>query len=297
MSETPLVSVVIATYNMAKYLPMAIQSVLEQTYNNIEVIVVDDGSTDNTEEVIKTLSEDTRVRYIVQENRGQASAKNRGIQESSGEFIAFLDADDMWKPEKLELQIPVFFRSKSIGVVYAKLIYIDDKGVELLNTPDEYMLFRGWVSGPLFIRNFVRFGAAVVRRECFVRLGGFKEHIRMGIDYDLWLRFSTQYEFEYVDKALLYYRIWAGQMSNNCKGRYLNGIKIMQDFLDEYPEAVDIKTQNEAWAHTYVGLGECLRSIDKKIGPALSFYIRALRYKFTYKPAWRAIILTLLFVK
>lgn len=297
MSDKPLVSVVIATYNMAKYLPLAIRSALAQTYKNLEVFVVDDGSTDNTREAVESFLNDPRVNYIVQENKGQAAAKNQGVYESSGEYIAFLDADDMWVPEKLDLQIPIFSQSKALGVVYAKLICIDEKGEKLLGMPDNYMLFRGRVSGPLFIRNFIRFGTAIVRRECFERLGGFKEHIRMGIDYDLWLRFSTQYEFDYVDRPLLYYRVWSGQMSNNCKGRYLNGIEIMKNFLQEFPGMVDKKTENEAWAHTYVGFGQCLREVDRWIGPTLSLYARALRHKPNYLPAWRAIIATFLGIK
>lgn len=297
MSDKPLVSVVIATYNMANYLPLAVRSVLGQTYKNLEVLIVDDGSTDNTQEVVQPLLNDPRVNYIVQENKGQAAAKNRGVHESSGEYIAFLDADDMWASEKLDLQIPFFSQSRTLGIVYAKLIYIDENNRELLETPDNYMLFRGRVSGPLFIRNFIRFGTTVVRRECFDRLGGFNEHLRMGIDYDLWLRFSTQYEFDYIDQPLLYYRVWSGQMSNNCKDRYLNGIEIMKCFLQDFPGVVDKKTENEAWAHTYVGFGQCLRNVDQRIGPALSLYWRALRHKPTYLPAWHAIVKTILYMQ
>lgn len=297
MSDKPLVSAVIAAYNMAEYLPLAVRSVLAQSYKNIEVLIVDDGSTDNTREVVEEFLGDPRINYIIQENKGQAAAKNRGVYESSGEYIAFLDADDMWAPEKLDLQIPIFSRSKALGVVYAKLICIDEKGEELLAMPDNYLLFRGRVSNPLFIRNFIRFGTVVIRRECFERLGGFKEHIRMGIDYDLWLRFSTQYEFDYVDRPLLYYRVWPGQMSNNFKGRYLNGIEIMKSFLQEFPGVIDEKTEKEAWAHTYVGFGQCLRKSDRKIGPALGFYVRALSHKLNYLPAWRAIIATFLGIK
>jgi len=295
VSDKPLVSVVIATYNMANYLPLAVRSVLTQTYKNLELLVVDDGSTDDTLESIKPLLNDPRVRYITQENKGQAAAKNFGIRESNGEYIAFLDADDLWVPEKLDLQIPLFLSSKTLGVVYAKLLYIDETGNKL-GKVDNYGLYRGKICNPLFIRNFIRFGTTVVKRECFEHLGTFKENIRMGIDYDLWLRFSTQYEFDYVNRPLLYYRIWSGQMSNNCRERYLTGIEIMKYFLLEYPGVVDKKTENEAWAHTYVGLGQCLRKIARPIAPVLSSYIRALFYKPSYIPAWKAIIKSILHI-
>lgn len=290
--DGPLVSIVIATYNMARYLPLAVRTALEQSYRNVEVLIVDDGSNDETAKSIESFLQDRRIRYIFQENRGQAAAKNRGVLESSGKYVAFLDADDLWALDKLARQIPLFSRSPTIGVVYSRLIYIDESGQEHGVSDNE--LFRGNVSGPLFIRNFIGFGTSIVKKECFERLGGFNEDLRMGIDYDLWLRFSTKYEFDYIDHPLLYYRVWPGQMSNNCKSRYLNGIAIMKGFIEQFPDVVDKKTQKEAWAHTYVGYGWCLHKVDKKVGSALKLYARALRIRPSYFPAWRAIATTLL---
>src|SRR5258705_11081136 len=108
MSDKPLVSVVIATYNMARYLPLAVRAALDQKYKNIEVLVVNDGSTDDTQCVMAPFLDDSRVRYYTQKNKGQAAAKNRGIHESRGDYIAFLDADDMWALDKLEVQLPLF---------------------------------------------------------------------------------------------------------------------------------------------------------------------------------------------
>lgn len=292
MQEQPLVSVVIAAYNMAKYLPSAIQSALNQTHGNVEILVIDDGSTDNTREVMAAFEAEPRVKYWLQENKGQASAKNHGIRNSTGNYIAFLDADDTWEPEKLELQIPVLMASNRVGLVYSRLAYIDENGNKKSVLNDR--LFRGRISGPLLIENFIAFGSCLVRKECFEQLGQFREDVRMGIDYDLWLRFSTVYEFDYVDRPLLNYRVWGGQMSKNCKGRYENGIAIMRRFLDEFPHVVDRSTQNEAWAHTYLGFGQCMYSIDRRIGPALSLYANALRHKPNYIPAWKAIVATVL---
>lgn len=292
MQEQPLVSVVIATYNMSKYLPSAIQSALNQTYKNIEILVIDDGSTDSTREAMAAFEEEQRVTYLLQQNKGQASAKNHGIRKATGDYIAFLDADDTWEPEKLELQVPVLMASRSVGLVYSRLAYIDENGIKQGVLNDR--LFRGRISGPLLIENFIAFGSCLVRRECFELLGRFKENVRMGIDYDLWLRFSTRYEFDYVDRPLLNYRVWGGQMSKNCKGRYENGIAIMNKFLADFPDVVDKSTQNEAWAHTYLGFGRCMYSIDQRIGPALRLYAIALRHKPGYIPAWKAIIATVL---
>ncbi len=290
MSDRPLVSVVIATYNMARFLPLALRSALGQGYENIEVLVIDDGSRDDTQAVMAPFRSDHRVRYVFQQNGGQASAKNHGIREAQGEYVAFLDADDMWVPDKLERQMPLFLRSAAVGIVYSRFAYIDEAGSEL--RIEDYELFRGRVSGPLLISNFIGFGTSVVRKECFDRLGRFDESIGMGIDYDLWLRFSTQYEFDYVDRPLLRYREWPGQMSRNWRVRYLNGIAIMKNFLRNFPDAVDRRTVNEAWAHTYTGFGYCMRESGR--AEALSLYLRALRFKPAYFPAWKGIAATLL---
>lgn len=290
MTDRPLVSVVIATYNMARFLPLALRSALGQSYENIEVLVIDDGSQDDTQAVMAPFRSDHRVRYVFQQNGGQASAKNHGIREARGEYVAFLDADDMWVPDKLERQMPLFLRSPAVGIVYSRFACIDEAGSEL--RIEDYELFRGRVSGPLLIRNFIGFGTSVARKECFDRLGSFDESIGMGIDYDLWLRFSTQYEFDYVDRPLLRYREWPGQMSRNWRVRYLNGIAIMKNFLRDFPDAVDRRTVNEAWAHTYTGFGYCARA-SRRV-EALGHYLRALRFKPAYFPAWKGIAATLL---
>jgi glycosyltransferase involved in cell wall biosynthesis len=256
------------------------------------VVVIDDGSTDDTRNVVAQFLAEPRVRYYVQNNKGASSAKNLGVLKSKGRYVAFLDADDMWVADKLESQMPLFSLSGAVGVVYSRLSYIDESGGQLRVADNE--LFHGRVSAPLLIRNFIGFGTTIVKRECFDRLGGFKDNLRLGGDYDLWLRFSTQYEFNYIDRPLLYYRLWAGQISNNTKARYLTGIETMKSFLRDFPEVVDKHTINEAWAHTYVGLGECVRDSDQSFEAAFRLYMRALCYKPGYLPAWKAMIKTIL---
>jgi glycosyltransferase involved in cell wall biosynthesis len=283
----PLVSVVIAAYNMANYLPMAIESVLTQTYENVEILVVDDGSTDATEACMQGFLQHPKVKYIRQANQGQAVAKNRGVREAAGEFVAFLDADDTWVSDKLELQMRVFSGVDKVGVVYSKFYFVDPEGKIIRESVEE--LRRGKISGPLLVSNFIGFGTTVVRKSCFDRLGYFNEEIGMGIDYDLWLRYSAEYEFDFIDKPLLNYRVWDGQMSKNYRKRYLNGMKIMREFLASHPDMVDRKTMHYAWAHTYVGYGHCLRGNYGETGGALGQYVRALWHKPTYGPAWVAI--------
>jgi len=290
-SSTPLISVVIAAYNMARYLPAALDSVLRQTFPDFEVHVVDDGSTDDTQQILRAIA-DSRVQCHYQPNRGQAAAKNAGIRASRGEFVAFLDADDAWMPHKLATQLPLFERSASVGVVYAPAIYVDASGQVI--PPYSPLRFRGKVSGPLLIENFVTFPSTVVRRACFATAGVFDESLPMAIDYDLWLRMSVRYEFDYIEQPLMYYRVWPGQMSTRNYERYAYAIAIMRRFLDANPGLVTPAVIREAWAHTYCGRGNHSASVRRAPLSALKDYARALSFLPSYLPAWKGIVKTLL---
>lgn len=291
-TAAPLVSVVVATYNMGHYLPNAVRSALAQTYPKLEVIVVDDGSTDDTSAVVQPLLADPRVRYVPKPNGGQASAKNRGIQEARGEFVAFLDSDDAWEPDKLALQIPLFLASPRVGVVYARYVEMDEQGRLGQVSTNEF--HRGQVSGPMLVFNFIGFSTSVVRRECFSRLGVFRDDLGMGIDYELWLRLSTAWDFDFVDRPLVRYRVWAGQMSGNVQRRYQNGMRIMREFLDSHGGMVSPEWQRLAWAHTWSGYGDSLRQATHPTERPLGQYLKALRFMPLYTPAWKGMVKLLL---
>jgi glycosyltransferase involved in cell wall biosynthesis len=288
VSDSPLVSVVTATYNMGQYVPLAVQSVLEQTYKNIELIIVDDGSTDDTQAVLKPYLADPRVKYIHQKNQGQTRAKNKGILESTGDYIAILDADDIWLPHKIQKQLPCFEISPDIGVVYTNVKLIDEKG-DVLGIPQR-SYFSGMVSGRLLVDNFVNLSSVMISRKCLNKVGIFDERYPMSIDYDLWLRISAYYEFYYVDDVTFYYRIWDGQMSHNYKKRFECAIQIMNSFLEEHPTLVDKKTVREAWAHTYVSQGNYIKRYSSNKRAAFIEYVRALTYVPTYLPSIKSIV-------
>src|SRR5205823_2026133 len=128
-SPAPLASVVVIAYNCAEYVGHAIRSVLEQTWTNLELIVVDDGSTDATGQVVQRIS-DARVRYLRQENKGPNAARNEGIRQARGEVIAFLDCDDWWLPEKLGKQIARATNDPTVGLVYSLAVRVDASGKE-----------------------------------------------------------------------------------------------------------------------------------------------------------------------
>jgi len=292
MTEQPLVSVVIATYNMGQYLVEAVDSVLAQTWKNLEVIVVDDGSEDDTKERMFKYRSDQRVTYIRTDNLGQPKAKNLGIKQSLGKFVAFCDADDYWSPEKLRLQMPLFNKEK-IGIVYSEVSYIDGNGEEI-KKPIPYQRYDGNITKRLIIKNFIPFGTAVVRKECFEKLGLFDEKLPMGIDWDLWLRFSISWEFKYLPKSTYVYRVWPGQMSKNYRGRYENAIKILENFINENPGVVPKKLEARAWSDMYASKAISLARSEKVFLEPLKDACRSLRHDFTYIPAWKSLAKLLL---
>jgi len=283
-----LVSVVVATYNMGRYLADAVESALAQSYPEVEVVIVDDGSTDDTPDIVQRWRQHPRVRLHRQANGGQARAKNTGIRLSRGAFVAFLDADDVWLPDKLAWQIPLFEGRPEVGVVYSDQEKMDYLGKPLPQAP--MRLHRGWVSGPLLIENFVSFPTAVVRRAHLEQYGAFDESLRMGIDYDLWLRLSAHCQFDFIAKATARYRVWAGQMSSNYRERYRSGIRIMRNFLQSNPDAVAPALIRNAWAHTYTGRGNVTLWRGRDLHGALLDYARALSFRPLHWPAWRALL-------
>lgn len=288
--DLPLVSVVIATYNMGQYISQAIQSVLQQPNIDLEVIVVDDGSTDSTPETLQQFNQDSRVRIIHQTNQGQPKAKNAGVQAARGRYIAFCDADDYWLPNKLAVQLPLFDRNHKTGIVYSPVVLLYPDGAKKEQSKDGF--FRGNVLDKMFLRNIVPFGTSVVRRECFEQEGRFDESIPMGIDWDLWLRFSVHWEFDFVTEPTYVYRIWDGQMSKNWRGRYDCAFRIMDKFVERYPNELPDKMIATGYADTYTNLAAARFRHDSFI-TAMEAFRKALTYRISYWPTW-CMLITLL---
>lgn len=251
--EPGLVSVVTATYNMGRYLAETLESILGQDYEQVESIVVDDGSTDDTAEVLARFAADPRLRVVRQANAGQTVAKNRGIAEARGEFIAFCDADDTWEPHKLSRQIPRFRADDQVAVVFSEIDNIDGEGRPLAGP--RMSRSEGRVTAPLLIDNFVPFPSVVVRADALREAGGFDEKLTMSIDYDLWLRLSTRYRFAYVPEVLAHYRLWPGQMSHKTGERLDNFERLFERFLAEHPGAVSRREVDRARVHFLVTRG------------------------------------------
>jgi glycosyltransferase involved in cell wall biosynthesis len=210
----PRVSVIIPTYNYSRFLGEAVRSVLKQTFSDFELIVVDDGSTDNTKEVVDSFV-DPRIRYIYQENRGVSAAQNTGIKASSGEYIAILGADDMWLPENLEFKVKVLDSRPEVGLVCSDG-YIFDDGTGLTLGKMWHLYFPGldpriasrWPLRELLSRSgsFIRPQFTVLRREVFTEVGYFDESLRIGEDWEMFIRAVQCFPVEVLDVPLGYRR-------------------------------------------------------------------------------------------
>lgn len=199
----PKVSVIIPTHNRANVIQRALHSVLHQTYENLEVIVVDDASTDNTAEIIHAI-DDKRIIFLRQEVRhGAAVARNIGIHQATGEFIAFQDSDDEWLNEKLEKQMTVMLKaSDRVGVVYSGFLRFEDNAAKYF--PSKQIEPKsGSILEPLLSGNFVTTQAVVIRKKCLLASGLFDERLPRLQDWELFLRLAELYEFVCVDEPLL----------------------------------------------------------------------------------------------
>lgn len=208
----PTVSVIIPAYNQGHYLEKAIQSVLNQTFADFEIIVVDDGSTDDTRQVVAGFS-DPRVRYVYQQNAGLSAARNTGIRHAAGAFLSYLDSDDLFLPDKLAVEIACFERDPTLGFVAGQAILIDENGQRLgeifdKKLPDD--------STQLLLGNPLHVGSVLVRHKWQTRVGFFDETLRSYEDWDMWLRLALAgCQMDWVAQPVSLYRFHAKQMTRN----------------------------------------------------------------------------------
>jgi glycosyltransferase involved in cell wall biosynthesis len=223
--EKDKVSVIIPTYNSEDYINEAIKSVLSQTYKNYEIIIVDDGSSDNTATLLKKYQ--GRLKYFYQNNQGSAAARNLGLNNSSGEFIAFLDSDDVWFPEKLEKQVRIMKENPRLAFVFAAAYMVNESG-EIVkcwdNKNEPTMDFKR-----LYEKNFICTSTVLLRRYCLERIGNFDENLKMSQDWDLWLRLAKKFEFKFICQPLINYRMH----SNNITRRYDERIKYVLSIVNK----------------------------------------------------------------
>lgn len=209
----PLVSVVIPSYNSASYVTAAVESVLQQSCADLEVLVIDDGSTDDTRAVISSFG--APVRYYHQPNSGVSVARNRGIAESTARYVAFLDADDTWFPSKLERQLDAMARAPGFGLCYTGFRFVDDALRPLRDFHPRQ--FDDALEAVLFEGNIVSSICTVlVERALFEEVGGFDPALSQCADWDMWVRLARRTRFLALDEVLVTYRQHATNMSRSA---------------------------------------------------------------------------------
>jgi glycosyltransferase involved in cell wall biosynthesis len=259
MNET--ISVVVPTYNSAPSLPKAIESIRIQRWPDLEIIVVDDGSHDDTPAVLKELAADD-LHVITQSNRGPGAARNRGIEIARGKWVAFLDADDVWLPGKLHAQMDCLQRDDSLGFCYANSVRRATNGAERIHRPSREVgnIFVDLLLGPQFDLPTI-----VMRRDCFDEIGLFDPGLRTGEDWDLWLRLSAFYRGCHVPTALALCSIsddpgkYPLDMFEQCQIRILSKLFSNPHIARLWPQLAKYRSRIYSWHYAVLAKSRLYR--------------------------------------
>jgi glycosyltransferase involved in cell wall biosynthesis len=267
------VSVIIPAYNAMNYLAETLESVLKQTFTNFEVLIINDGSSDNIVEWASEI-QDARVRLICQDNQGLAGARNTGIWCSKGEYLAFLDADDIWEPTKLEKQVKCLNENADIGLVSCWISHVDENGniVGFTNVPK----FTGTdLKRELFTFNNILCGSTpILRRSCFEKVGFFERSLKSAEDWDMWLRIARYYSISVIREPLVRYRHHSNNMSKNLRVMVQEVDKVMERaYKSPPPEMRRLKGVGGSLVRIYAAW-ECINKGD--IPEAFGFAKQAL---------------------
>jgi glycosyltransferase involved in cell wall biosynthesis len=227
------VSVIIPAYNAEAHLAEAIESTLHQTFKNFEIIIIDDGSTDNTFNIAKSYTRHNNVIVIRQLNFGPSKARNLGIKSARGEYCAFLDSDDLMLSNRLELQVKKMQENPGTGLVYTDLMTFNERGVVHSTKKVFVRPFCGQVLDKLLRENFITTSTVMVRRECFDSVGYFDENMKHSEDYKMWLNIAGKYCVKYIDIPLVKYRYQSGSLSSNRIVISTSSYNVVKEFWEK----------------------------------------------------------------
>lgn len=248
---TPVISVVIPVYNGAKTIKETIESVLDQTYENFELIVINDGSQDDTLAIIANI-QDQRIKVFSYPNAGLSASRNRGFGRSCGEFIAFLDADDLWTTDKLESQLKALQQNLQAAVAYSWTDHIDECG-QILG-PDSHVSCSGNIYERLLLGNILSCGSNnLIRTQALNKVGDFDELLKAAEDWDMWLRLAAQYEFVGVPRPQVLYRISSSSMSTNISKMEVASLQVIERAYSQAPESLQhLKSQSLGYLYNFL---------------------------------------------
>jgi len=273
---SPRVTIIMPTYNSAKYIAPAIQSAIDQTFTDWELLIFNDGSTDNTDEVVEPFLSDSRIQYIKQENLGQPKTRNQGVRMAKGNLIALLDADDIWKPTKLEKQVAIFDKYPDVGVCGTAMELIRPTG-EVFGASYCNEFYGRAVPGLVTGEVAIAMSASVTRREVFDKIGFFDEgFLPFSMDYDFWLRASLVCMFYNMEEKLVQYRTGHPSISQEGGDKRRNLVMniVIPRFVNEYGGSKYVK-----WYHVWKLYSDCYfgrASGQKRLSLKLYWLFRSL---------------------
>ncbi len=294
--STPTVSVLIPSYNHERFLPHCMQSVFDQTYTDYEIVVVDDGSRDNSVQVLQSYGD--RLRLYVQENRGTYPTLNRLVRESRGKYLAVLNSDDLWAPTKLEQQVAILDHKPEVGLVHTGGYFIDGEGTIQPGNPLGFEWPRtpsGNIIEALVRCNKIIASSVLIRRECFERLGGFREDLFGSGDWEMWFRVALHYDIAFIDEPLTMYRVHGGNASFQHRRVYEDDVKVRTETIhaheaDLWRRANSAQAMRLALAHSYACLGTEYALLGDR-SSARRAYLRSLQlYPVRFKSLLRLIL-------
>ena len=297
MSQVPAVSVVIATYNRARFLAETVDSVLKQRFQDFELIVVDDGSSDETREVLAGYSD--RLRWFHQDNRGPSAARNLGVRESRAPWIAIQDSDDLTAPNHLQVLYGAARRFPDSAMVFANGRYLDGpehhRDQIIPAKKSAALAARGVQLQDLFDKSIVRLQASLISKAAYDALGGHDESLRICMDLDLALRLFMNYPVKYLDESVFYYRKHEGNIGRNEELRLTENIRVIEKLLRDYAAAGDILgsvsvARRLAYRYYRLAKGRWKRGqredARRALGAALSLRPFAAKYRL-YQLRWQ----------
>lgn len=249
LPQPPLISIITPTFNRANYLVETITSVLQQTYDRFELLIIDNGSTDDTRKVVHSF-QDPRIRYFYQENSGSpVSPRNRGFREASGEIICFLDSDDLWLPEKLSSQVSYFHQNPSVGLVYSDCYLINQGGKVHGRYSKYHKPHQGNVLPELLRSNFIAAVTVALKKEMLAQFGHLDETYQIAHDLHLYLRIANACSVGYIDRPLAKLRIHSVSLSQNRIKSQLECMEVIKPWCHgQIENNVPLQLRDRIWA-------------------------------------------------
>jgi len=275
------VSVIIPTYNRADLILEALDSVFAQTYTDFEIIVVDDGSTDNTNEILLPFSDKGKLKYIRQSNQGASVARNRGIAEAKGNFIAFLDSDDLFEPLKLDLQMKYYQAHPEMGLVHSGFTKFDNHGNELGYRDTSWFSGIVYPQILLYWTTLMAMDTVIVPRKVFDSVGLFDANLVHGEDLDMWRRIARKYPLGFVNQSLARIRVHEGNISRENLNAAVGLTKYLEKAFEDDP-SLSTRLKRLAFSRFYSAMAYNL--LGENGAPAMQAARQNATFSMQYNP-------------